>query len=287
MQREGGCDRLHEVFTTQTITSADLGLRGRDCCYFLVGELPPAPRVAIVGSRAARRERLALLEPALALLGASGHALVSGGAIGIDAGAHRAALAAGVPQLVVVPSGPDRPYPSHHVPLFRSIAAAPGSGLLFCHPPGTAPCKAMFASRNAVVVGLAEAVLVVEAAGRSGSHGTGISAIHRKRRVAVVLGSAGCAELVGRGARGLPGDQEAFAPAFAAWLAGGTEDAAGPSSRWPERLRWLELALAEAGPRGLCLDALPDPLSRLVDLLDAEGLGLIVESPPGRYRRVG
>ncbi|WAS99126.1 DNA-processing protein DprA [Nannocystis punicea] len=267
---------------TRPVSSADLGLVTAGP-YFLAGELPPAPRVAIVGSRAARRDRLALLEPAIAAMRAAGLALVSGGALGVDIAAHRAALAGGVPQLAVLPCGADRPYPAQHVPSYRSIAAAPCSGLLFCHAPGTLPCRQMFASRNAIVVDLAEAVLVVEAAARSGSHGTGVCALKRERRVAVVLGSPGCDDLVARGATGLACEPDAFAPAFAAWLA---REAPSPR-RFPPELAWLDDALAAAGPRGLSLDAIPDPLHRLVDLLAAERLGLVVESPPGRYRRVG
>nr|WP_263429795.1 DNA-processing protein DprA [Nannocystis pusilla] len=286
VQKRGPGERLLHVFTTRPFTSADLGLAGSGP-RFLAGELPPAPRVAIVGSRAARRDRLALLGPATAAMRAAGLALVSGGAIGIDIAAHRAALAAAVPQLAVLPCGADRPYPSQHVPWYRSIAAAAGSGLLFCHPPGTEPCKAMFASRNALVVELAAAVLVVEAAGRSGSHGTGLCALKRKRPLAVVLGSPGCADLVARGATGLPGEPDAFAAAFTTWLARVSGAAVTLERRWPEPLRWLDAALAEAGPRGLGLDAVPDLLTRLVDILEAERLGLVVESPPGRYRRVG
>ncbi|HEY8379690.1 MAG TPA: DNA-processing protein DprA [Nannocystis sp.] len=276
------------MFTTRPLTAAALGLRGRGT-FHLAGALAPAPRVAVVGSRAARRDRLALLGPAIAALAAGGFALVSGGALGIDGGAHRAALAAGLPQIAVLPCGADRPYPSQHVPLFQSIAAAPASGLLFCHPPGREACRAMFASRNAIVIGLARAVVVVEAALRSGSHGTGLRALRRELPVAAVLGTPGCADLVARGATGLPIEPGPFASALAAWLArlrGNTGPPAGVQT-FPPHLRWLDEALARAGPRGLCLDALPDPTARLVDLLEAERLGLIVESPPGRYRRVG
>ncbi|MDC0720208.1 DNA-processing protein DprA [Nannocystis sp. bb15-2] len=282
MQKKAPSQRPLLVFTPRPVPPVDLGLASAGP-YFLAGELPPAPRLAIVGSRAARRDRLALLEPTIAAMRAAGLALVSGGAIGVDIAAHRAALAAGVPQLAVLPCGADRPYPSQHVPWYRSIAGAAGSGLLFCHPPGTEFCRPMFASRNAVVVELAAAVLVVEAAARSGSHGTGLCALKRKRRLAVVLGSPGCADLVARGATGLPGEPDAFAPAFTRWLAG----EAASVRRFPPELAWLDAALAAAGPHGLGLDAIPDPLTRLVDLLTAQRLGLVVESPPGRYRRVG
>lgn len=275
------------MMTLCTRSDADLGLSGtRD--YLLAGAVPPGPRLAVVGSRAARRDRIGLLDAVIAAAKARGLALVSGGAVGIDAGAHRAALAAELPQLAVLPCGPDRPYPPQHVGLFEAIAAAPGSGLLYCHPPGAETCRAMFASRNAVVVGLARAVLVVEAQARSGSVGTGRLALKKGLPVAAVLGAPGCAELVGSGARALPCEPAAFVPALAAWLGrvvgGGAE--VEPPPAWPENLAWLAAALERAGPRGICLDDLDRPLARLAELLAAERQGLIVESPPGRYRRV-
>lgn len=270
--------------TTRALTSVELGLRGRQT-FHLQGELPPAPRLAVVGSRAARHDRIALLEAVARAAADAGMSLVSGGAVGIDAGAHRAALAVGAPQLAVLPCAADRPYPPQHVSLFRSIAAAPGSGVLYCHPPGTEFCRGMFASRNATVVGLARAVLVVEARARSGSHGTGRMALRGETPVAAVLGSPGCADLVARGARALPPEPAAFAPGLSAWLAhlAGAPPPTGP--RWPERLRWLDEALARAGPDGLHLDEIERPLERLLDLMAAERAGLIVEAPPGCYRR--
>lgn len=274
------------MMTTRAITSAELGLRGRQT-FHLEGELPAAPRLAVVGSRAAHHDRIALLEAVARAAAVAGLSLVSGGAVGIDAAAHRAALTTRLSQLAVLPCGSDRPYPSQHVPMFRAIAAAPGSGVLYCHPPGTETCRAMFVSRNAVVVELAAAALIVEARLRSGSHATGRLALRRGVPVAAVLGSSGCAELIGRGARALPAEPSAFASGIAGWLAelAGAPRAAGP--RWPAHLRWLDEALARAGGSEIVLDELERPLERLVDLLEAERAGLIVEATPGCYRRVG
>jgi DNA processing protein len=271
--------------TTRALTSAELGLRGRQT-FHLEGELPPKPRLAVVGSRAARHDRLALLELVAQAAAGAGLSLVSGGAVGIDAAAHRAALAVGLPQLAVLPCGRDRPYPSHHVPLFRSIAAAAGSGVLYCHPPGTVLSRGMFFSRNRTVVGVARAIVIVEARARSGSHKTGLMAQQSAVPVAAVLGSSGCADLVGRGAWGLSAEPAAFAAGLTEWFAylGGGPMSAGPC--WPDQWRWLEEALEQAGPAGLELDALERPLERLVDLLAAERAGLIVEAAPGCYRRV-
>jgi DNA protecting protein DprA len=271
--------------TTRALTSAELGLRGRQN-FHLAGNLPPPPRLAVVGSRAARHDRIALLEAVARAAAGAGMSLVSGGAVGIDAAAHRAALAADLPQLAVLPCGSDRPYPPHHVPLFRSIAEARGSGLLYCRPPGAEPCRGAFFSRNETVVGLARAVLIVEAQTRSGSHGTGRVALGRQTPVAAVLGSSGCADLVGRGARGLPPDPTAFVAGLASWLAELSGAPPQTRPRWPEHLRWLDEALERAGEGGICLDELDRPLERIIDLLAAERAGLIVEAPQGCYRRV-
>lgn len=275
----------YSSMTTRALTSTELGLRGRQT-FHLDGELPPEPRLAVVGSRAAHHDRIALLEAVAQAAAGAGMSLVSGGAVGIDAAAHRAALAADLPQLAVLPCSSDRPYPPHHVPLFRSIAAARGSGLLYCHPPGTSPRRSMFYSRNAAIVGLAKAVLIVEAQTRSGSHGTGRMALRYKLPVAAVLGSSGCADLIGGGARGLQPEAATFAAKLAGWLAqlSGGPPPAGP--QWPAHLRWLDEALERAGTAGICLDELDRPLERIIDLLAAERAGLIVEAPQGCYRRV-
>jgi predicted Rossmann fold nucleotide-binding protein DprA/Smf involved in DNA uptake len=145
---------------TTELLPATLGLRAKHP-FHLVGELPPPPRLAVVGSRAAHRSFRDAVEPMVHAAGQCGWSIVSGGAIGIDGDAHAAALTAGVPQLVVLPCGSDRAYPPQHAGLFQEIAAAPRSGVLYAHPPGTVPTKGMFASRNAVMVALCDAVAIV------------------------------------------------------------------------------------------------------------------------------
>jgi len=199
------------------IPAALLGLKG-PLVWQLHGCLPPAPRLAVVGSRAAHRHARSCIGPIVDAALALEYALVSGGARGIDAEVHRAALARGVPQLAIVPCGPEAPYPPEHAELFAAIAAAPGSGVLFALPPGVGPCRGIFASRNALVVAAATALIVAEAAPRSGSWGTGGLALRRRVATAAVLGSAGCADLVVRGARALEPDP-ARMTALTGWAA--------------------------------------------------------------------
>lgn len=263
--------------SSTTVPAAALGLSG-ERTWLLLGELPPAPRLAIVGSRAASRRLLADVPAAVAAAGARGHSLVSGGARGVDAAVHRAALAVGVPQLAILPCGPDALYPPEHASLFAAIAAASGSGLLFAQPSGGARSRGMFSSRNALVVAAASALLVVEAQLRSGSWGTGRQALHRRIPTAAIAASSGCAALIAAGARALD-----TASDVGAWLDDLAADRPPAPLEWPTELAWLAAALARAGPRGLALDDLDDPGTACAALLTAELAGLIVESPPGRY----
>jgi DNA processing protein len=96
--------------------------------------------------------------------------VVSGGAYGIDAAAHRAALAAGGTTVAVLACGVDRPYPAGNVSLFDRIAE---EGLLMSEwPPGAAPHKHRFLIRNRVIAAATRGCVVVEAASRSGARQT-------------------------------------------------------------------------------------------------------------------
>ena len=277
------------------VTAAALGLPGKpERSFELIGPLPPAPRLAIVGSRAANRRSLRALDPIVAEAAQRGWSLVSGGALGIDGGAHRAALTHDVAQLAVLPCGRDRLYPPRHEPLFREMVTSERGALLFAHPPGTEPARGMFASRNAIVVGLADAVLVAEAGLRSGSTGTGQLALRRGVPLAAIAGSPGCGALIGAGARPLPSppyadDADALASmveAVGIWLdvvSGRAAPTLATGPAWPDHLAWLAAALRDAGPSGLTIDALPHPGPAALALCEAELLGLVCEAAAGRW----
>jgi DNA processing protein len=129
-----------------------------------------------------------------------GWTVVSGGAFGIDAAAHRGALAAEAPTLAVLACGLDRPYPAAHGALFNRIAA---NGLLLSEwPPGCAPLRHRFLVRNRLIAALTLGTVVVEAAARSGAQATARRAHDLGRQVLVVPGpvtsamSVGCHELL-------------------------------------------------------------------------------------------
>ena len=174
---------------------------------FAVGkrELLGRPALAIVGSRNATPQGLSDAHAFSATLAASGLAIVSGLAQGIDAAAHRGALDAGGSTIAVTGTGPDRVYPATNRDLARRIADA---GLLLTEfPPGTPPLKQNFPRRNRVVAGLVRGVLVVEATLSSGSLITARLAGETGREVFALPGSIhspfskGCHRLIRDGAK--------------------------------------------------------------------------------------
>jgi DNA processing protein len=163
------------------------------------------PAAALVGSRRAtaygRRVAARLAET----LARSGVVVVSGLALGVDGEAHRGALAARGGTVAVLGSGPDVVHPPAHARLFRELLA---SGLVLTEfGPGTHPLPHHFPRRNRVMAALVGAVVVVEAAERSGALITARHALDLGREVLAVPGpidaatSAGANALLRDGAR--------------------------------------------------------------------------------------
>ena len=146
-----------------------------------------APAVAIVGSRAASPSGRAGADQLAADLAASGLAIVSGLARGVDSAAHRGALAAGGVTIAVLGSGVDVMYPPEHAPLARAIdeKGAVISELV----PGTGPQQWFFPLRNRIISGLSRAVVVIEASEKSGSLITARCALDQGRDVLAVPGN--------------------------------------------------------------------------------------------------
>lgn len=100
-----------------------------------------------------------------------GYTLISGGAEGVDTAVHREALQQGGATMVVMAGSMDRMYPAQNKKLFERIAAS-GGVLLSEYPPGTAPARHRFLTRNRLAASLGRATVVVEAALRSGALNT-------------------------------------------------------------------------------------------------------------------
>lgn len=126
--------------------------------------------VALVGSRAATNYGSAVTSELAAELSAAGRPIISGLAYGIDAAAHRGALAAGGVTVAVLACGIDEIYPMAHSRLHASVAS---TGLIVTEaPPGARPQKVSFLARNRIIAALSAGVVVVEAAARSGAKNT-------------------------------------------------------------------------------------------------------------------
>ena len=156
--------------------------------------------VSIVGSRAATGYGSHVAIEMAASLAERGTATVSGGAYGIDASAHRGALAGAGVTVAVLAGGLNFGYPRGHGQLFDAIAA---QGLLVSEcPPDSGPTRPGFLVRNRIIAALSRGTVVVEAALRSGALNTARHARELCRPVMAVPGpvtseqSAGCHELI-------------------------------------------------------------------------------------------
>jgi DNA processing protein len=129
-----------------------------------------AHSVAIVGSRASTPYGDTVAGELAAELSESGRSVLSGGAYGIDAAAHRGCLAGRTASVAVMAGGLDQPYPSGHRPLFDRIAE---SGVLVSElAPGEHPTRVRFLARNRLIAALTPGTVLVEAAARSGARNT-------------------------------------------------------------------------------------------------------------------
>ncbi|MDM7856079.1 DNA-processing protein DprA [Cellulomonas alba] len=174
-------------------------------CLWVRGRLDlgavPHGAAAVVGARAATTygERVAF--DLAAGLATRGVAVVSGGAYGIDAAAHRGTLTMAGHAVVVLAGGVDRAYPTAHARLFEAVLDG-GGAVVSELPPGGLPTRSRFLQRNRLIAAMAGATVVVEAAWRSGALSTAHHAARLLRPVGAVPGpvtsmaSAGCHRLL-------------------------------------------------------------------------------------------
>lgn len=158
--------------------------------------------VGLVGARAATSYGEHVTAELGYGLARHGVVVVSGGAYGIDAAAHRSALAADGCTVVISAGGLDRPYPVGNASLYRRAAE---QGLVISEsPPGSAPQRHRFLTRNRLIAALSTGTVVVEAARRSGAVNTANHCLALGRPLMAVPGpvtslmSTGCHELLRR-----------------------------------------------------------------------------------------
>lgn len=175
-----------------------LGAAGPLGLYVVGGDLRLAAvrSVAVVGSRAASEYGANVASEIATDLALRGWAVVSGGAYGIDAAAHRGALVASGTTVAVLACGVDTAYPRGHTDLFDRIISE-GGVLVAELPPGTTPTKPRFLQRNRVIATLTRGTVVVEAQLRSGALNTAAHARRLTRPVMVVPGPVTSANSAG------------------------------------------------------------------------------------------
>jgi DNA processing protein len=145
-----------------------------------------APAVALVGARAASPAGVALARSMARELAASGLTVVSGLARGVDGAAHRGALDGRGRTVAVLGSGLDVVYPAEHAALAEEVAQQ--GAVVSEFPLGTRPHPGHFPRRNRIIAGWVRAVVVVEAAARSGALVTARAALDEGRDVLAVPG---------------------------------------------------------------------------------------------------
>lgn len=204
IRRLGG-DVLHRGDERWPTVLDELGLLAPHCLW-VRGDpalLQAERSVALVGARASTGYGEHVAGEIAATLAAEGVVVVSGGAYGIDAVAHRSALAVRGPTVAVMAGGLDRFYPAGNTALLERVAI---DGAVVAEVgPGSAPSRTRFLTRNRLIAALGQVCVVVEAGWRSGTTSTAGHATALLRPVGAVPGpvtsaaSAGCHRLIREG----------------------------------------------------------------------------------------
>ncbi len=146
------------------------------------------PCVAIVGSRKLSHYGQAVTAKLASELAKAGVVIISGLALGVDSVAHRAALDAGGITIAVLPCGIDTIYPAGHFGLAKQILQN-GGALISEYDGNDLPQKHQFIARNRLIAGLCQAVVITEAAAKSGSLHTAEFALEQGTEVFAVPGN--------------------------------------------------------------------------------------------------
>lgn len=172
-----------------------------------IGKLPDSrlPSVAIVGTRKPTAYGKEVTHQLAYELAQRGVVIISGLALGVDGIAHQAALEAGGTTIAVLGNGLPEIYPATHKSLAEKIITQ-GGAIISEYEPGTEARPYQFLERNRLVSGLADAVIITEAASKSGTLNTAMHALEQGKEVFVVPGnitspmSSGCNALLKQGA---------------------------------------------------------------------------------------
>lgn len=248
---------------------------------WVAGRWPRRSGVALVGRRAASKKGRELTNSLAARLADEGLSVISGGAYGIDAAAHKGCLEAGGLTVCVLGSSLDRPYPERHMGLFKEIVRRGGTVVSHLKL-STEPHRGCFLQRNRIIAGLSLGVCVVEAGLRSGARNTAMHARKLQIPVMAVPGTSGTMKLLSEGAYRVEDAEDVLGVVLKNHIQLGVE----PEGELPASQRELLAATSVNGGRtpdelsALCGLSLGETLSSLTEL---ELLGLITPLPGNRY----
>jgi DNA processing protein len=248
------------------------------------------PALAIIGSRKATPYGLDCAAVFARCAAEEGVPVVSGAAMGCDLAAHRATLEAGGVTVAVLGCGADVDYPARAREVLATLRSGNGA-VVSEFEWGMPPARGHFPARNRIIAGLAQAVLVVEAALPSGTFSTADHALEAGRDVLAVPGSvffhgsAGCNRLIRQGAAPVCCEEDLVDSLAGSGLIDAVRTRPGmtplaPPSSDPVLCALLAQPMApDALATALSMDA-RDAL-RSVALLETEGL--VARYPDGRY----
>lgn len=299
---------------------------GMPHALWVLGNLPAEAQesIAIVGARASTAYGNAIATDFAFDLAAAGCAVISGGAYGIDAAAHRGAMRGAnkseskesdgiiesCPTVAVLCGGLNNLYPAGNHSMFEQILAG-GGALVSEMPPSFRPARWRFIERNRIIAALADATLIVEASSRSGAIATANRAVELGREVGAVPGpitsaaSVGSNRLISDGATLISSVSEVFTMIGSGFNV--PTDAGGYQGLlFPERTstgQKTPRALTRTDPmQRRTWDALPSSGSMTPEVLASEAglaiheirsgllglraLGLVIRSDAGHWSRV-
>jgi len=163
---------------------------------FVEGSLPKGPYVSVVGSRKPSPYSLRMTRSCVKNWVARSYVVVSGGALGIDGEAHRAALDFAGKTIAVLGGGHHHLHPRRHENLFKEIVAS-GGGVLSEYPPHFLPRTYTFPERNRIIAALGEEFFLAQAHERSGSLSTARASLDLGRDIFVLRPPAGDQNFLG------------------------------------------------------------------------------------------
>jgi DNA processing protein len=228
-------------------------------------------QLAIVGSRKATPKAMEVAYELAAELAVRGVVVTSGLALGIDAAAHRGALAGGGQTVAVMANGLASVYPPSHRELAVQITQ---QGVLLSEQlPWTEPKANLFPQRNRIVSGLSQGVLVVQGNRKSGSLITARLALEQNREVMAIPGevgseqAAGCHWLLKQGAALVENCEDIFTAM--GWELGHVDTIEGTSSKQAIVLSESEQSLLR------CIDAADTPLEKIYARYDGDSAAVL------------